>query len=107
MPRKSGQVVGRPVIAKIVEQQKRICLGRFPKAKGTTQPYAGALDGWLGLHNAFDRTDGHECDDLLWHGSPRRTATLYGTSYRAFVHEQKILSAKNIHHSDDRPMTSS
>jgi hypothetical protein len=65
MPRKAGQIVSGPVITKIVEQQKGVGLGRFPKAKGAPQPYASALYGWLRLHDAFDGTDGHE-PHWLW-----------------------------------------
>ena len=59
MPRKAGKVIGRPVVAEIVEQQKRIGLGGFAEAECAAQLDAGALDGRLRLHDTFDRTDGH------------------------------------------------
>ncbi len=60
MPGKAGEIIGRPVVAEIVEQQERIGLRRLAEAEGAAQLDAGALDGGLGLHDAFDGSDGHE-----------------------------------------------
>ena len=49
MPRKAGEVVGRAVVAEIVEQQERIELGGFAEAEGAAQLDAGAFDGRLRL----------------------------------------------------------
>src|SRR6266446_3669136 len=57
MPRKSGQVIFRVVVAKIVQQQKWIEILRFAEAEGALQFHAGALQGWLGLNNLFNWTE--------------------------------------------------
>ena len=57
MPRKSGQVIFRVVIAKIVQQQKRIEILRFAEAEGALQLHAGALQSRLRLNNLFEGTD--------------------------------------------------
>src|SRR4029077_63400 len=58
-PREPGKIVGRPVIAEIVEQQKRIRLCGVAETECTPQSDARTFDGWLRLHDAFDGTDGH------------------------------------------------
>ena len=73
VPRESRQIIGGPIITKIVEQQKRIGLPRIAEAEGAPQLDAGALDGGLRLHNAFDGTDGHEVGCLSL-GSGGRTS---------------------------------
>ena len=69
MPRKAGAILFRPVIAEIVEQQKRIELGGVSKAERAAQVHAGALDGRLGRDDAFHGPDGHGrtllCDALI------------------------------------------
>src|SRR5665213_2883528 len=60
MPGKAGQIVGRFVVAEIVEQQKRVSLRRFAETESAAQLDAGALDGGFGLHDTFDGTDGHD-----------------------------------------------
>ena len=54
MPRKSGEVIFRVVIAKIVQQQKRVEILRFTEAESALQPHASALDRGLRLNNLFD-----------------------------------------------------
>ncbi len=49
MPRKSSHVVRRILIAKIVQQQKRIELLGLPEAKGALQLHPCSLDGWFGF----------------------------------------------------------
>jgi len=51
MPRKSGDVIGRVVVAKIVEQEKGIEVFRFAEAESALQLYAGAFDGGLRLND--------------------------------------------------------
>src|SRR5207302_541512 len=51
MPRKSGEVVFWIVVAKVIQQQKRIELLRFAEPKSALQLDASALDGGLGLDN--------------------------------------------------------
>ena len=60
MPRESGEVIRRAVVAEIVEQQKRIELRRVAEAERAAQLDAGAFDGGLRLHDAFYGTDGHD-----------------------------------------------
>ena len=59
MPREAGEIVGRVVVAEIVEQQERIELGRLAEAEGALQLHAGAFERGLGLDDAFHRTNGH------------------------------------------------
>ena len=54
MPRESSQVVFRVVIAKIVQQQKRIEILCLAEAEGALQLHASALDGGLRLNDPFD-----------------------------------------------------
>ena len=51
MPRKSGEVVFWIVVAKVIQQQKRIELLRFAETEGALQLDASALDGGLCLDN--------------------------------------------------------
>ena len=62
MPRKTGAIILRPVVAEIVEQQERIGFLRIAESKSAAQLYAGAFDRRLGLHDAFNRADGHGND---------------------------------------------
>src|SRR4249919_3549485 len=59
MPRETSEVVRRPVIAEIIEQEEGVGVRGLAKSKGATQPHAGSLNRRFGLHDAFDRTDGH------------------------------------------------
>src|SRR5207245_2449991 len=61
MPRKPGEIILRMVVAKIVEQQERIELGRFPETECPLQLHAGALDGGRRTNDFFDRSDRHDC----------------------------------------------
>ena len=47
MPRKAGAIIVRPVVAEIVEQEKRIEFRRVAEAEGAVELDAGALDGRL------------------------------------------------------------
>ena len=69
MPGKAGAVVIGAIVAEIVEQQERIELGGIAEAEGAAQLDAGALNGWLGLDDAFDGSNGH--DGLRFHGYRR------------------------------------
>src|SRR5262249_40994985 len=99
VPRKPREIIGWPIVAKIIEQQKRIGLRRIAEAEGAPQLDAGALDGGLRLYNAFDGADGHEvgCLSLGSGGRGGQLASpthsklpfICGTSYRAFVHRMK------------------
>jgi len=72
MPRESGQIVGRVVVPKIVEQEERIVLGGVTEPERAAELHARAFHRGLRLDGAFDRSDGHA--DLpsrsLPHGSP-------------------------------------
>src|SRR6185437_4383755 len=59
MPRETGEIVARPVVAEVVEQQERVGFAGLAEAEGAAQFDAGALDGRLRLHDAFDGSDGH------------------------------------------------
>ena len=60
MPRKTGDVIERMVVAEIVEQQERIEIRRLAEAERAMQLDACAFQRGLGLNDAFNRTDGHE-----------------------------------------------
>jgi hypothetical protein len=60
MPGKAGEIIARPVVAEIVEQQERIGLLGVAETEGAAQFHAGAFDGGRRLRDALDGTDGHE-----------------------------------------------
>jgi hypothetical protein len=62
VPRKTGAIILRLVVAEIVEEEERIGLLRIAKSEGTAQLYASAFDGGLRLHDAFNGADGHGND---------------------------------------------
>jgi hypothetical protein len=43
MPRKSGAIVFRTIVAEVVEQEERIELARIPEAEGAPQLHARAF----------------------------------------------------------------
>src|SRR5207247_1557898 len=49
VPRKSGEVVLRVVVAEVVQQEERVELARVPEPERSAQPHARALDGGLRL----------------------------------------------------------
>ena len=59
VPREPREVVIGVLVAKIVEQQKRIELGRVAEAERALQPDAGAFERRLGVKHLFDRSNGH------------------------------------------------
>ena len=62
MPRKTGEIVLRPVVAEIIKQQERIGLLRIAETESAAQLHAGAFDRRFGLHDAFDGANGHDDD---------------------------------------------
>ena len=60
MPGEAGQIVGRILVAKVVEQQERIEFGGLAEAEGALQLDAGALDGGFGLSRSLSR------DEATW-----------------------------------------
>src|SRR5258705_3314127 len=60
MPWKSREVVLRDIVAEIIEQEKRIVVGRVPKAEGATQVHARAFERRLARDQFLDRPDRHE-----------------------------------------------
>jgi len=57
MPRETGNIVGRMVVAKIVEEEERVELLRFAETEGTLLFDAGAFDGGLGLGYLFHSSE--------------------------------------------------
>ena len=53
MPGEAGEVVGRILVAKVVEQEKWVEFLGFAEAEGALQLDAGALDGGFGFKNLF------------------------------------------------------
>src|SRR4249920_1838544 len=59
VPRKSREVVLRVVIAKVIEEQKRIVVLRVAEAERAAKLDACAFHRRTGLNDAFHSTDGH------------------------------------------------
>ena len=59
VPRKARLVVGRPVVAEVVQQQERVVLAGIAEAERAAQMDAGTFHGRLRLDDALDRTDRH------------------------------------------------
>jgi len=57
VPRKSGEVIGRYIIAKIVEQQERIKILGIAEAEGAPQMDARAFNRRFRLDDVFDGTE--------------------------------------------------
>ena len=60
MPRETGEVILRPVVAEIVEEQERVEFGRLAEAEGTVELDARAFDVRLGLGDAANGAEGHD-----------------------------------------------
>ncbi len=59
VPWKAGEVICRPVVSKIIEEQKWIELLGLAEPECPAEFDAGAFDGGLGADDAFDWTNGH------------------------------------------------
>jgi hypothetical protein len=59
MPRKSGEIIFRKLIAKIIEQKKGIIVRGVAEPESTPQMHARAFHSGFGLDQLLDRTDGH------------------------------------------------
>ena len=59
MPRKPGQVILRNVVAEIVEQQKRVEIGRVAETERAAQVHARAFQRRLGFDQALNRSKRH------------------------------------------------
>ena len=67
----AGEIILRAVVAEIVEQEEWIGLSRFAEAESAAQFDAGALDGGLRLHDAFDGADRHDLGTFRLGGGGR------------------------------------
>src|SRR3954454_25357990 len=56
MPGKSGQVVFRNVVPKIVEQKERIEIRSVAEAESTAQMHPGAFASWFGTNQSLHRS---------------------------------------------------
>ena len=59
MPRKAGQVILGNVIAKIVEKEERVEIGRVPETESPAQMHARAFKRGLRLDKAFHWSNRH------------------------------------------------
>ena len=59
MPGKAGQIVLRPLVREVVEQQKRIIVCRGAEAERSPETHAGALERRFGLDPVASPADGH------------------------------------------------
>src|SRR5579872_2372506 len=73
MPRKTGEIVLRSIVAEIVKQEERVGLLGLAETEGAAQLDPGAFDRRLRLHNAFNRTNGHS-DAARAAASPPRSS---------------------------------
>src|SRR5690606_949795 len=70
MPRKAGEVVIRPVIAEIVEQQEGVELAGVTEAEAAAELHPGPLEGGLRGDHPADGADRH--GGLLQDAGPAR-----------------------------------
>src|SRR5262245_63117450 len=70
MPRESGAIVLRALVAEIVEQQERIEVAGIAEAEGTAQLHPGPLHGGLRFDNPLDGSDGHDASQALLIAKP-------------------------------------
>ena len=59
MPREALEIIVRPLVAKVVEEQERIELGRIAEAERALQLDAGAFDRRPRMYHSLDRSNGH------------------------------------------------
>ena len=59
VPWEAREVVLRVLVAEVIQQEEGIEIAGGPEAERPAQLHARALDGGLGLHDPFDRPDGH------------------------------------------------
>src|SRR5262245_43762530 len=76
MPWETGCVIGRNVVAEVVEQQKRVEIRGVAKAERAAQMHTGAFERWFRSHKPLDRSNGHV-------GLPRRESHASSTNARA------------------------
>src|ERR1041385_6056157 len=62
MPRETGEVIARDVVAEIVQQEKRVEVGCVAEAERPAQMHAGAFEGRLGLDQSLNGSNGH----IVW-----------------------------------------
>ena len=60
VPRKSGEVIFRNVVAKIIEQKERIEIGSVAEAKSAAQVHPRTIASRLGPDESFYGTNGHK-----------------------------------------------
>ena len=65
VPGKAGEVVFRPLVAEVVEQQEGVELAGVAEAEGAAQVDPGALDRRLRLDQSLDRSYGHGASRLV------------------------------------------
>src|ERR1022692_1127351 len=61
VPREAGQVIARNVVAEIVQQEEWVEVGGVAEAERAAQMDACALECRLGLDQALDWSNGHNC----------------------------------------------
>jgi hypothetical protein len=59
VPREPGEIVLRPIVAKVVEEQEWIEFAGVPEPKCTVQFNAGTLHRWLGEKAVLDSSNRH------------------------------------------------
>src|SRR5205085_12140008 len=57
MPRETREIVGRIVVPKIIEEQKRVVFGGVAESECASQLDTCAFDGRSGLNDLFDGSD--------------------------------------------------
>ena len=59
VPRETGQVICRYVVAEVVKEEKGVEVGRVAEPERTAQMHARTFEGRLGLDEPLDRSNGH------------------------------------------------
>jgi hypothetical protein len=65
MPRKTGKVVLRAVVPKIVEEKERVEGLGLAEPEGAMELDSGSFDMWLGLYDLADGSKGHLSVSLM------------------------------------------
>src|SRR5262249_31156402 len=71
VPGEAGDVVGRALVAEIVEEQERVGLRRFAEAECTPELHARPLEGGNGLDDSLHGTDRHDITSRQGPGGAR------------------------------------
>ena len=104
VPGEARLVVGRPVVAEVVEQQERVVLAGVAEAEGAAQADAGAFHGRAGLDDALHRSDGHGHDPFV-NTIPRHQISAGNAPFQASPRNGSATLCRPTAHSPPRAAT--